>query len=50
MSKFRALLVSALLATSLVGGAVAGGHAEAKAPTKTKTPIVMKNGGDSWCC
>ncbi|MDO9457037.1 hypothetical protein [Nocardioides sp.] len=44
MSKFRALLVSTLLATALVGGAVSTGTAtEAKAPAKNV-------GGSSWCC
>lgn len=44
MSKFRALLVSSLLATALIGGAVNAGSASEAAP-------VMRNGGgSSWCC
>ena len=45
MSKFRALLVSSLLATALIGGAVSTGTAtEAKAPTQTARD------GSNWCC
>lgn len=44
MSKFRALLVSSLLAAGLVGGAITAGSASEAAP-------VMRNGGgSSWCC
>ncbi len=44
MSKIRAALVSTLLATALIGGAVASGSAvEAKAP-------VTNRGGSGWCC
>jgi hypothetical protein len=43
--KIRALLVSSLLATALIGGVVSSGTAsEAKAPVKT-----MRD-GSSWCC
>lgn len=46
MSKFRAFLVSTLLATALVGGAVStSATTEAKAPLKT-----ARDGGSSWCC
>lgn len=45
MSKFRALLVSSLLATALIGGAVSGATGvEAKAPAKSA------KGDSSWCC
>lgn len=45
MSKFRALLVSSLLATALVGGAVTtSGASQADGPAK-----VMRT-GTSWCC
>ena len=44
MSKFRALLVSSLLATALVGGAVStAGASEAKAPVTSARDT-------SWCC
>ncbi len=42
MSKFRALIVSALLAASLTGGALA-----ASAETSAKAPARV---GGSWCC
>ncbi|MFB9314738.1 hypothetical protein [Nocardioides plantarum] len=44
MSKFRALLVSSLLATALVGGAISTtGASEAKAP-------VAARDNSQWCC
>lgn len=47
MSKIRAALVSTLLATALVGGAVtAGSGAEAKAPVK----VPSAKSGPQWCC
>lgn len=42
MSKFRAALVSTLLATALVGGAVTTGSATEAAPASRT--------GGSWCC
>jgi hypothetical protein len=45
MSKLRALLVSSLLATALIGGALStGGPDEAKAPSQTLRD------GSQWCC
>ncbi len=45
MSKIRALLVSSLLATALLGGVVSTGAAvEAKAPTQSLRD------GSQWCC
>jgi hypothetical protein len=45
MSKFRALLVSSLLATALLGSVASTGAAtEAKAPTQTLRD------GSNWCC
>ncbi len=43
MSKFRALLVSSLLATALVGSAVSAGGADEAAPKSLRD-------GTSWCC
>ncbi|WP_167736535.1 hypothetical protein [Nocardioides sp. 1609] len=47
MSKFRALVVTALLAGSLTVGSVAATTADAKAPGKNG-PVQRE--GSSWCC
>lgn len=45
MSKFRALVVSSLLATAIIGGSISTtGASEAKAPVQTGRD------GSSWCC
>ena len=44
MSKFRALLVSSLLATALIGGAVS-----TTAGSEAKGPVVARD-GSQWCC
>lgn len=46
MSKFRALVVSTLLATALVGGAVSATDASA---AKKPTAPSLKD-GSHWCC
>lgn len=45
MSKFRALVVSSLLAAALVGGA-----ATTQGADEAKAPISLRDGGTSWCC
>lgn len=45
MSKFRALLVSSLLATALVGGAIS-----TDAASEAKAPVKAGRDGSQWCC
>ena len=45
MSKFRALVVSTLIATTLVGGAVSAGGAD-----EAKAPITTARDTSPWCC